>query len=185
MKFSRRQAAKFLAAPIFFGAAATQVPRKASASEATPEFREAVQAAMLEYIDATKINGKHLVFDPLQGDYIPATFQKLHTNLMRVADTFFVSCADFLTDDGDLLDIDYMVADSDGYWTVFQSAIHIRGGELRESHMETVEVLFEREGGCGSKCCAGCCGSKCCAAKCCAATCCGVKCTATCCAAKD
>ncbi len=177
MKFSRRQAAKFLAAPIFFGAAATQAPKKVSAATATPEFREAVQAAMLEYIDATKINGKHLVFDPVQGDYISATFQKLHTNLMMVADTFFVSCSDFLTDDGELLDIDYMVAESGGYWTVFQAAIHVRGGELRESHMETTKVLFEREGGCGGKCC----GTKCCAAKCCSAKCCAAKC----CAAKD
>ena len=171
MKFSRRDATKLLAAPVFFGAAAASTPTKVAATPESPEFREAVQAAMLEFIDATKIDGKHLIFDAVKGDYISATFIKLHANLMLVEDTFYVSCADFETLEGELLDVDYMVAESDGYWAVFQTAIHVRGNELRETHMETSRVLFEREGGCGGKCCA----ATCCTKKCCAATTCNAK----------
>ena len=181
MKFTRRDAAKLMAAPVFFGAASVHAPKQAMAASATPEFREAVQAAMLEYIDATTIEGRHLIFDPIKGDYISATFKKLHSNLVMVEDTFFVSCADFETDDGDLVDVDYMVAETDGYWAVFQAVIHARDGELRQSHMESSQVLFARDGCCAAACCsAKCCSAGCCATKCCSATCC----SATCCAAK-
>ena len=165
MKFTRRNAAKLLTLPILFHTArATITP--ALASEGTPEFREAVQSAMLEYIDATAIDGKHLIFDPVKGDYVRARFTKLHTNLAKVADTFYVSCADFVDENGEIFDLDYMVAEQDGYWAVFQSVVHMRDGKVRDSHMESATVIFER---CGSKCCAAkCCTAKCCTAKCCA-----------------
>jgi len=177
MKFSRRDATKLLALPILFHTVRASTAA-AQANESSPEFREAVQAAMLEYIDATAIKGKHLIFDPIKGDYVHARFAKLHTNLSKVADTFYVSCADFVDDNGDLVDIDYMVAEQDGYWAVFQSVVHMRDGAIRPSHMESSKVLFKKC--CASKCCASkCCASKCCASKCCASKCCASKCCAS------
>jgi hypothetical protein len=187
MKFTRRQAATLLATPAVFYAAGSLTPTEISAaSETNPEFREAVQAAMLEYIDSTAINGKHLIFDPIVGDYVQATFKKLHSNLSKVEDTFFVSCADFEDANGNLLDVDYMVAESYGYWSVFQAVIHARDGEVRATHMETAEVIVPKEGCCAGKCCsAKCCSAKCCSAKCCSAKCCSAKCcSAKCCSAK-
>jgi len=189
MKFTRRDAAKLLSLPVLFYTTKAAVGTASAASANTPEFREAVQAAMLEYIDATKINGKHLIFDAVKGDYVSARFVKLHTNLALVADTFYVSCADFVDDDGNTVDLDYMVANQDGYWAVFQSVVHMRDGTVRQSHMEDAKVIFAKCGaGCGSKCGAACgakcgaaCGSKCgaaCGAKCGAA--CGSKCGAAC-----
>ena len=183
MKFTRRQAANLLLAPALFHTAATAGARKVSAaSEVLPETQEAIQAAMLEYIDATAINGKHLIFDAVKGDYVEAQFTKLHKNLSVVEDTFYVSCADFVDGNGNILDVDYMVAESYGYWSVFQAVIHAREGAVRESHMETAEIITPKEGCCSAKCCsAKCCSAKCCSAKCCSAKCCSAKC----CAAKN
>ena len=188
MKFTRREAASLLATPAIFHVASSFTPTKASAeTQFSPEYKEAIHSAMLEYIDATAINGKHLIFDPLVGDYIQAKFRKLHANLSLVEDTFFVSCADFEDENGKLLDVDYMVAESYGYWSVFQAVIHSRDGVLRESHMETANVIVPKDGCCASRCCsAKCCSSKCCSSKCCSAKCCSAKCcSAKCCAAKD
>jgi len=180
MKVTRRQATSLLALPIMFHVAeATTKSAKASVSN-DAELRESVQAAMLEFIDATTVKGKHLIFDPVQGDYVRATFKTLHKNMALTADTFYVSCADFEDEAGNLLDVDFMVSSVDEYWAVFQSVIHMRDGKRRESHMEEAKVLFKRQGCCASKCCASkCCASKCCAGKCCAAKCCAAKCCAS------
>lgn len=174
MKFTRRNAAKLIATPIIFHAATAANKAHAMAECKSAESMEAVQAAMLEYIDATAIDGRHLIFDTIKGEYVSAKFVKLHKNLVLVENTFFVSCADFLEENGQLLDVDYMVAKSNGYWTVFQSVIHLRDDKLRETHMETSQVIFAKAGCCSAT---GCCASK----GCCAATgCCAAK---TCCAA--
>ena len=55
MKFTRRDAAKLLALPVLFHASKQAFPEAAAATRKDPAFREAVQAAMLEYIDAAKI----------------------------------------------------------------------------------------------------------------------------------
>ncbi len=189
MKFTRRDAAKLLTLPVLFYTTKATIGTANAANTNSPEFREAVQSAMLEYIDATKINGKHLIFDAVKGDYVSARFVKLHTNLALVADTFYVSCADFVDDDGNTVDLDYMVAEQDGYWAVFQSVVHMRDGTLRQSHMENAKVIFAKCGAscgasCGSKCrtkCGASCGTKCgatCGSKCGAA--CGSKCGASC-----
>lgn len=164
MKFTRRQATALLATPAIFHAAATVTPTKVAATgAASPEFLEAVQSAMLEYIDATAMEGKHLIFDAVKGDYVQASFRKLHKNMTLVQDTFYVSCADFEDSNGNIIDVDYMVADADGYWSVFQAVIHERDGELRAAHMDDGNVIFQKEGCCGSSdCCSskGCCASK-------------------------
>jgi len=175
MKFTRRDAAKLLALPVIFhlsGSPGRQAQARTSLRD--PAFREAVQAAMLEYIDATAKDGHNLIFDPIKGDFVPARFVKLHKNLSFIAGRFYVSCADFTDPEGHLIDIDYMVADHDGYFAVFQSVIHKRDGKMRDKHMEDVEVIYSKaEGccaaGCGAKqgCCAAICGHKgCCAATC-------------------
>lgn len=169
MNFTRRQAARLFALPMVLHTASAGSTRASTSSTvaATPEFREAVQSAMLEYIDATAVKGCHLIFDPVKGDYISAYFKKLHPNLSVVEDTFYVYCADFVDLDGNMVDVDYMVADSDGYWAVFQAVIHQRDGKLRETHMENAEVLFARAD-CGPGCCASKCTPKGCASKGCA-----------------
>ena len=189
MKFSRREVAKLAAVPILFHIAKSGVRPATAAQSGDGETREAVQAAMLEYIDVTAINGRHLIFDPIKGDYISAKFKTLHTNMSLVANTFYVSCADFEDTDGKLVDVDYMVASVDEYWTVFQSVVHKRDGILRESHMEDAQVLFAKEGCCASSCCSSkccassCCSSTCCASSCCSSTCCASSCcSSTCCA---
>ena len=132
MKFTRRDAAKLLALPVLFHASKTAFPEAAAAPPRDPAFREAVQAAMLEYIDAAKIKGYSLIFDPLKGGFVKARFKKLHNNLALVADSFYVSCADYETEDGSLLDVDFMVAEQYGFYAVFQSVIHMRDGKLRD-----------------------------------------------------
>ena len=102
MKFTRRDAAKLLALPVLFHASKQVFPEAAAASRTDPAFREAVQAAMLEYIDAAKIKGYSLIFDPIKGGFVKARFKKLHNNLSLVADSFYVSCADYETEDGKL-----------------------------------------------------------------------------------
>ena len=106
------------------------------------EFREAVQGAMLEHIDATAIdNGKHLIFDPVEGDWISARFDHLHEHLIEIKDMMYVSCADFIDDTGDILDIDFLVAKVDDYYGVIRTVIHKRKGRYREAHMEDGLIL--------------------------------------------
>ena len=184
MKFTRRDAAKLLALPVLFHASKQVFPEAAAASRTDPAFREAVQAAMLEYIDAAKIKGYSLIFDPIKGDFVKARFKKLHNNLSLVADSFYVSCADYETEDGKLLDVDFMVAEQDGFYAVFQSVIHMRDGKLRGEHMEDSKLIFAKSSGCCAAQCGATCGAKCgatCGAKCgatCGATC-GAKCGAS------
>ena len=92
MKFTRRQAATLLATPAVFYATGSLTPTKiAAANKINPEFREAVQAAMLDYIDSTAINGKHLIFDPIVGDYVQASFYMCILN-WKSAKTFLIIC---------------------------------------------------------------------------------------------
>ena len=180
MKFTRRDAAKLLALPVLFHANKQVFPEAAAASRTDPAFREAVQAAMLEYIDAAKIKEYSLSFDPIKGDIGKARFKKLHNNLSLVADSFYVSCADYETEDGKLLDVDFMVAEQDGFYAVFQSVIHMRDGKLRGEHMEDSKLIFAKSSGCCAAQCGATCGAKCgaiCGAKC-GATC-GAKCGAS------
>jgi len=146
MKFTRRDVTRLLALPVIFHATKTAIaPARASLNK-DPAFREAVQAAMLEYIDAAKIKGHSLIFDPVKGDFVKARFKKLHKNLSLVADSFYVSCADYETEEGDM-----------------------RDGQLRNQHMEDAKIIFANTGGCcaakfGAGCGAGCapsCGTKC------------------------
>ena len=69
MKFTRRDATKLLALPIIFHAVGSSTSKATAAVPKDPAFREAVQAAMLEYIDAAKIKGHSLIFCPIAGDF--------------------------------------------------------------------------------------------------------------------
>jgi hypothetical protein len=90
---------------------------------------------------------------------------KLHSNLALVANSFYVSCADYETDDCSKLDVDFMVAEQDGYYAVFQSVIHMHDNKMRVQHMENAQIIFAKDGGCCAGKCAAKCGAKC-AAKC-------------------
>ena len=114
MKFTRRDVTRLLALPVIFHATKTAIAPAYASLTKDPAFREAVQAAMLEYIDAAKIKGHSLIFDPVKGDFVKARFKKLHKNLLLVADSFYVSCEDYETEEGDVLDVDFMVAEQDG-----------------------------------------------------------------------
>ena len=78
MKFTGRDVTRLLALPVIFHATKTAIAPAYASLTKDPAFREAVQAAMLEYIDAAKIKGHSLIFDPVKGDFVKARFKKLH-----------------------------------------------------------------------------------------------------------
>jgi hypothetical protein len=99
------------------------------------EPRQNSQSAMKTHIDQNSINDKYIIYDAVAGQIKRLSFKELHSGLVKKGD-FYVSCADFVDDKGNLYDIDLLVAEEEGDYSVYQAIVHKINGEKRDYSIE-------------------------------------------------
>ena len=62
-------------------------------------------------------------------------FKSLHTGIVKKGD-FYVSCADFADNKGNLYDIDFLVGEKDEQFSVIQALVHSVNGNKRKYDVE-------------------------------------------------
>ncbi len=92
--------------------------------------RDAIQAAMGKHIQEMiemNGNGKFPMFDPDTRTVVQLTFKEFHDSVeIRGRETpYFVSCADFMAEDGTMYDIDFFVSKNYG---VVSALVHAKNG---------------------------------------------------------
>lgn len=95
------------------------------------EHRDALQGAMSDHIlRLTELNGNgsYPTFDPETRSLVQLEFKNFHDSveIKGRATPYFVSCADFVADDGTLYDIDFFVSSNYG---VVSTIVHSKNGK--------------------------------------------------------
>ena len=95
------------------------------------EHRDALQNAMSEHIlELTELNGNgsYPAFDPETRSMVQLEFKKFHDSveIKGRKNPYFVSCADFVAEDGTLYDIDFFVSRNYG---VVAALVHSKNGK--------------------------------------------------------
>lgn len=99
------------------------------------DLRANIKAAMMTHVSQTKINGDYVIFDAVEGGLKRLALKELHEGIVKKGD-FYVSCADFEDVDGNLYDIDFLVAESDNELRVMQALVHKINDDKRKYHVE-------------------------------------------------
>jgi len=99
------------------------------------EPREKSQTAMKTYVDQNSLNDQYIIYDAVDGKLRRLKFKELHSGLVKKGD-FYVSCADFVDDEGNTYDIDFLVGEKDGEYSVYQAIVHKVNGNKRQYSVE-------------------------------------------------
>ncbi len=92
--------------------------------------RDAIQAAMGKHIEEmieSNGNGKYPMFDPDARTLVQLEFKNFHDSveIKGRKNAYFVSCADFVAEDGTMYDIDFFVSKNYG---VVSALVHAKDG---------------------------------------------------------
>ncbi len=99
------------------------------------ELRQNIQASMKNFIRSETIDGAFYLYDPVEGRLLRLKFDKLHEGILRKAD-FYVSCADFVDQNGRKVDVDMLVRNSAGKLITTQAIVHAVNDSKRQYHLE-------------------------------------------------
>lgn len=94
-----------------------------------------IQEAMRHHVEANLVDGKYPLYDALNGGFKHLRFKLLHPDVVEMQG-FYVSCLDFVAEDGTAYDIDFMVAKGDHGFRVVQDIVHAVDGRKRAYHRE-------------------------------------------------
>jgi len=99
------------------------------------QTREGIMSAMRSHIEGNSVDGKYIIYDAVAGKLRKLKFDKVHEGIMK-NNGFYVSCADFVDDNGGKYDLDLLVVDRGGNFQVLETVIHAINGEKRKYHLE-------------------------------------------------
>ena len=99
------------------------------------EVRTGVQSAMNDHVKENTLGEEYVIYDSGDGNVKGLTFKELHSGIVKKGD-FYVSCADFTDSSGNLYDVDFLVAESNGELRVYQALVHKVNGEKRNYKVE-------------------------------------------------
>ena len=97
--------------------------------------RTETQKSMVEHINTNTLDGKYIIYDPVSDKLRQLKFENLHKGIVKKG-SFYVSCADFVDDSGNTYDLDFLVAEKNGEYIVFQALVHSINGKKRKYHLE-------------------------------------------------
>lgn len=100
------------------------------------ELRENIGRAMEYHIEKNQISGSYVLYDNIKDEVLSLSLKKLHSGIVSKGN-FYVSCADFVDTDGNVFDIDFMVAGKKNNLRVYQALVHKADGKKRKYHLET------------------------------------------------
>jgi len=99
------------------------------------DLRSNIKASMNQYIDGQTINGSMYLFDSAQGKLLKMELVELHEGIVKKGD-FYVSCADFVDQHGNAIDVDFLVRARLDQLITTQAIVHSFDGNKRKYHLE-------------------------------------------------
>jgi hypothetical protein len=101
----------------------------------TGDTRKGIQSAMTSHIQGNLFDGKYVVYDAVDGHLKKLKFDKVHEGIVKKGG-FYVSCADFVDDQGKQYDLDLLVVEERGSFRVLETVVHSIDGKKRKYHLE-------------------------------------------------
>lgn len=99
------------------------------------DLRKNVQQSMENFIAVQTIDEHLYVYDAIEGKLLQLKLSALHSGIVKKGD-FYVSCADFIDQHGNKVDIDFMVRKSNNSLITTQALVHSINGKKRKYHLE-------------------------------------------------
>lgn len=99
------------------------------------EKRTGIQAAMTKHIKENSVDGRYILYDPIDDKVLKLKLDDLHDGIVKKSD-YYVSCADFTSSNGTYYDLDFMVVEKDGEYKALQGFVHKVGKNKRKYHLE-------------------------------------------------
>ena len=99
------------------------------------ELRKNIKTSMMSYIESNMINDTYYVYDAIGGKLLELKFAKLHDGVVKKGD-FYVSCADFVDQNGSKVDLDFLVMEDSQNLKTLQAVVHSVDGKKRKYHLE-------------------------------------------------
>ena len=90
---------------------------------------------MEQYITNQTIDGKLYVFDAVQNKLLELTSGKLHKRIAKDGE-FYITCADYVDQDGQKVDLDFMVKTSGDKQVTTQTIVHAIADKYRPYHIK-------------------------------------------------
>ncbi len=101
------------------------------------DLRTNIQTSMNDFIVAQTVDDKMFVYDAVDGKLLELSLDSLHSGIVKKGD-FYVSCADFLDQNGRKIDVDFMVRENGETLITTQALVHSIEGEKRTYHLENL-----------------------------------------------
>lgn len=98
------------------------------------QLRKDIQSSMEEYIKKQTIDGKLYVFDAVQNELLTLTSGKPRPGIVKDGE-FFLTCADYVDQKGNKIDLDFMVRKSGDKYITTQTIVHAVADEYRPYHV--------------------------------------------------
>jgi len=98
------------------------------------ELRENIQNSMEKYITKQTIDGKLYVFDAVQNKLLTLTSGKLRPGIVKDGE-FYLTCADYTDQNGNKIDLDFMVRKSGKTFITTQTIVHAVEDKYRPYHV--------------------------------------------------
>jgi len=99
------------------------------------DLRKNVQQSMAGFIKEQTIDEHLYVYDAVKGKLLKLKLTELHVGIVKKGD-FYVSCADFIDQNGNKVDIDFMVRKANNSLITTQALVHSVNGKKRKYHLE-------------------------------------------------
>ena len=97
--------------------------------------RSSVATVMKTHIDLHNVGGKYLIYDQTSNKMRSLTFASLHSGIVKKG-KFYVSCADFLDDEGKRFDLDFLIIKNGKNYKFVQALVHKVNDEKRPYTIE-------------------------------------------------
>ena len=98
------------------------------------ELRKNIQNSMGDYIAKQTIDGKLYVFDAVQNKLLTLTSGKPRPGIVKDGE-FYLTCADYTDQDGNKIDLDFMVRKSGKTFITTQTIVHAVEDKYRPYHV--------------------------------------------------
>ena len=98
-------------------------------------LRENIKTSMMTFIESNMINDTYYVYDSIGGKLLELKFAKLHEGVVKKGN-FYVSCADFVDQNGSKVDLDFLVINDGRSLKTIQAVVHSVDGKKRKYHLE-------------------------------------------------
>ncbi len=99
-------------------------------------LRDNIKTSMMAFIENRMVDDTFFIYDAVKGRLMKLNYDKLHDGIIKKG-AFYVSCADFIDENGKKVDLDFLVIrDGDNLHTI-QAVIHAIDGKKRKYHLES------------------------------------------------